>query len=147
MLINDYLSSNIIICICLFRFDPFKRARTEIQKYFRSFLVQMKNSNFASEIYWPLLVSNAVDGSPGWAKIQSNACSKLFSVILRALMAFSRVNDISINILMLSSSGATSEFLGWVSWSFCGVIRVIYWRVLSSGWLQLYLGPKVQRGL
>jgi len=47
MLISDYLSSNKVICI----FYPFVRARAEIQKYFHSFLVQMKILEFASEIY------------------------------------------------------------------------------------------------
>ena len=37
---NDLLS---------FRFDPF--ARTKIQKYFRSFMVQMQTLKLASEIY------------------------------------------------------------------------------------------------
>ena len=34
---------------------PLLEARAEIQKYFRSFLVQMKTLKFAFEIYWPLL--------------------------------------------------------------------------------------------
>ena len=54
MLISDYLSSNIIICICFFWFDPIYKARAEIQKYFRLFLANMKTSKFAFEIYWPL---------------------------------------------------------------------------------------------
>ena len=33
---------------------PILEARAEIQKYFRSFLVQMKTLKFASEVYWPL---------------------------------------------------------------------------------------------
>ena len=53
MLISDYLSSNIMIC-SLFWFDLFSRGRAEIQKYFRSFLVQMKTSKSHSEINWPL---------------------------------------------------------------------------------------------
>ena len=51
MLISDNLSSDIMICI-LFWFDPFYRARAEIQKYFVHFLVQMKTSKFAFEINW-----------------------------------------------------------------------------------------------
>ena len=47
MLIIDYLSSNIIICICFFDLTHF---RAEIQKYFRS--IFGSNQNF--EINWPL---------------------------------------------------------------------------------------------
>ena len=41
--------SNIIICF--FLFDLFWRPRAEIQKHFRSFLVQWKPLKFASDIY------------------------------------------------------------------------------------------------
>ena len=55
MLISDYLSSNIKF-VFFFWFDPFERPRAEIEKYFRSILVQMKTSKFAFEIIWPLTV-------------------------------------------------------------------------------------------
>ena len=44
----------------MFLFDLFYRPREEIQKYFRSFLVQMKTKKIASEIYWPLVYHNLV---------------------------------------------------------------------------------------
>ena len=54
MLIGDYLSSNIIICI-LFWFDPFFRELGQTyNNIFFHFLVQMKTSKFAFEINWPL---------------------------------------------------------------------------------------------
>ena len=51
MLISDYLSSNIIHNLDLFFDLTHFRAWAKIQKYFRSFLVQMKTLKFASEIY------------------------------------------------------------------------------------------------
>ena len=53
MLINDYLSSNIIICIYYFDLTCF-RELGQIYNFFCSFLVQMKTLEFASEIYCPL---------------------------------------------------------------------------------------------
>ena len=54
MLIGDYLSSNIIICI-LFWFDRFFRELGQTyNNIFFHFLVQMKTSKFAFEINWPL---------------------------------------------------------------------------------------------
>ena len=37
MVINDYLSFDVIICIVSFLFDLFYRGRAEIQKYFHLF--------------------------------------------------------------------------------------------------------------
>ena len=39
----------------IFLIGPLLEARTGIQKYFCCFLVQMKTSKFAFEIYWPLV--------------------------------------------------------------------------------------------
>ena len=41
---SDYVSSNILIC--LFLFDPFQRARAEIQKYLCSVFGSNENSKF-----------------------------------------------------------------------------------------------------
>ena len=42
MLISDYLSSDIIICIGFFDSTHFRELGAEMQKYFSSFLVQLK---------------------------------------------------------------------------------------------------------
>ena len=57
MLISDYLSSNIIICI-LFLIWPtyFREVGQKYRNIFDRFLVQMKTSKSHSEIKWPLQV-------------------------------------------------------------------------------------------
>ena len=63
MLVSDYLSSNIIICI-LFLIWPILE-RYVGQKYrniFVCFLVQMKTSKSHSEINWPLVLKNCRHG-------------------------------------------------------------------------------------
>ena len=58
MLISDYVSSNIIICISsAFDLTHFTEVRQKYKKN-RLFLVQMKILKFASEIYWPLDVES-----------------------------------------------------------------------------------------
>ena len=56
MLISDYVSSDIIICIWFFDLIHFRELGQKYKNIFPvSFvLVQMKPLKFASEIYWPL---------------------------------------------------------------------------------------------
>ena len=63
MLISDYLSSNIIICI-LFLIWPtyFRELGQKCRNIFVRFLVQMKTSKNHSEINWPLV------------NVESNTC-------------------------------------------------------------------------
>ena len=49
MRISDYLSSNIVICICFFIW-PIR----ELGQKYKNILVQMKTLKFAFEINWPL---------------------------------------------------------------------------------------------
>ena len=60
MLISNYLSSNIIICICFliwFDLTHFRKLRQKYRNILVRFLVQMKTLKFASEISWPLVTS------------------------------------------------------------------------------------------
>ena len=55
MLISDYLSSNIIICIVFFDLTYFRAVGQKYTSIFVHFLVQMKTSKSHSEINWPLI--------------------------------------------------------------------------------------------
>jgi hypothetical protein len=50
MLISDYLSSNIIICVLFFDLTHFRELGQKYRYIFVHFLVQMKNEKSASEI-------------------------------------------------------------------------------------------------
>ena len=50
MLISDYLSSNIMICILFFDLIHFRELGQKYKNIFVKFLVQMKTSKFAFEI-------------------------------------------------------------------------------------------------
>ena len=53
MLISDYLSSNMIICI-FFDLAYYREVGQKYRNIFVRFLVQMKTSKSHSEINWPL---------------------------------------------------------------------------------------------
>ena len=61
MLISDYLSSNIIICILFLICTYFREVGQKYKNIFVRFLVQMKTLKFASEIYWPLKRVSALE--------------------------------------------------------------------------------------
>ena len=65
MLINDYLTFNIIICIRIyFEMIYFREVGQKYRHIFVCFLVQMKTSKSHSEINWPLVVCLFLQKSP-----------------------------------------------------------------------------------
>ena len=54
MLISDYVSYNIIICILSFDLTHFRELGQNYRNISVQFLVQMKTSELASEINWPI---------------------------------------------------------------------------------------------
>ena len=90
MLISDYVSSNIIICLCFYHLTHFRELWQKYKIIFVWFLVQMKTLNFAFEIYWPLEINyvraycpNAYCGSePRESKqdrIEEHTCRQVLS--------------------------------------------------------------------
>ena len=67
MLISNYLSSNIIICICFLTFDltHFRELGQNYRNILVPFLVQIKTLKFASEINWPLVIDKDSNISEG----------------------------------------------------------------------------------
>ena len=85
MPISDYLSSNIIICIC-FLISPILECQGRITKYFRwifAFLVQMKTFKSAFEINRPL-IKIIVSGDPK----EANVIFQINGSILISLLYF-----------------------------------------------------------
>ena len=56
MLISNYVSFNIIICLCFFHLTHFRELGQKYKNIFVRFLVQMETLNFALEINWPLVM-------------------------------------------------------------------------------------------
>ena len=62
MLISDYVSPNIIICLCFFYLTHFRELGQKYKNIFVRFLVQMKTLNFAFEIIGPLALERNRNG-------------------------------------------------------------------------------------
>ena len=65
MLISDYVPSNLIIWF--FDLIHFRELGQQVNKFFCSYLVQMKTLKFASEIYWPLPWVRILLKSQNWS--------------------------------------------------------------------------------
>ena len=89
MLIIDYVSSNMIICLCFFHLTHFRELGQKYRNIFVLFLVQMKTLNFAFEINWPLK-STKPNMEKNTFMLWKKTLQQIFNKLLHIL--FMRVN-------------------------------------------------------
>ena len=82
MLISDYLSSNIIICILFFYLTHFRELGQKYKNIFIQFFVQMKTPKFAFENNWPLSQCISLKKHQGIYVLKQNSWS---SILLKYL--------------------------------------------------------------
>ena len=88
MLISDYVSSNMILCL-FFHLTHFRELGQKYRNIFVLFLVQMKTLNFAFEINWPLK-STKPNMEKNTFMLWKKTLQQIFNKLLHIL--FMRVN-------------------------------------------------------